>query len=76
MQSADVTFKIPKDILVSLSQDIQEFTKLVRLSITLDLYKKHKLSYGKAAELANLSQDEFLTEIDRSEIDLDVFHLL
>lgn len=69
MQSTEITFDVPKDILVSLSQDIQEFTQQVRLSVALDLYKKHKLSYGKAAELADISKDEFLTEIARNDID-------
>ena len=41
----------------------------LRLYTALQLFKKHKLSFGKAAELAGISRDEFLIELDRNKID-------
>lgn len=41
----------------------------MRLYTALHLFKKHKLSFGKAAELAGISRDEFLLELDKNEID-------
>ena len=40
-----------------------------RLYTALQLLKNHKLSFGKAAELAGISKDEFLIELDKNNID-------
>jgi predicted HTH domain antitoxin len=41
----------------------------LRLYAALQLFKKHKLSFGKAAELAGISRDEFLLELDKNDVD-------
>ena len=69
MKMTDIKFKIPIDILNALNQDKVEFTKQSRLYTALQLFKNHKLSFGKAAELAVLSKDEFLIELDKNNID-------
>jgi len=69
MKTAEIRFKIPEDILNVLNQNINEFTNQSRLYIALQLYKDHKLSFGKAAELAGISKDDFLVELDKNEID-------
>ena len=69
MKMTDIKFKIPKEILNALNQDKVEFTKQSRLYTALQLFKNHKLSFGKAAELAGLSKDEFLMELDKNNID-------
>ena len=69
MRMAEINFKIPEDILNVLNQDIHEFTQQSRLYTALQLFKNHKLSFGKAAELADISKDEFLIETDKNKID-------
>jgi predicted HTH domain antitoxin len=69
MKMTDIKFKIPEEILNALNQDKVEFTKQSRLYTALQLFKNHKLSFGKAAELAGLSKDEFLIELDKNNID-------
>ena len=69
MQTAEIRFDVQKDILNALNQNIEEFTMQLRLHSALQLFKKHKLSFGKAAELAGRSRDEFLIELDKNEID-------
>ena len=69
MKTAEIRFEIPEDILNALNQNRAEFTKQLRLYTALQLFKNHKLSVGKAAELANMSRDEFLIELDKNEID-------
>lgn len=69
MKMTDIKFKIPEEILNALNQDKIEFTKQSRLYTALQLFKNHKLSFGKAAELAGLSKDEFLIELDKNNID-------
>ena len=69
MKKTDIRYKIPEEILTSLNQDEKEFTKQSRLFTALQLFKNHKLSFGKAAELAGISKNEFLIELDRNNID-------
>lgn len=69
MKTAEVYFEISEDILDVLNQNIMEFTQQSRLFTALQLYKNHKLSFGKAAELAGISKDEFLIALDKNEID-------
>ena len=69
MRTAEVRFEIPEDILNALNQNILEFTKQLRLFTALQFFKNHKLSFGKAAELAGLSRDDFLIELDKNEVD-------
>ena len=69
MKTAEIRFEVQEDILNALNQNITEFTMQLRLYTALQLFKKHKLSFGKAAELAGISRDEFLIELDRNKID-------
>ena len=73
MKPAEIRFEIPEDILNSLNQNTNEFIKQLRLGTALQLYKNHKLSFGKAAELAGISRDEFLIEVDKNNIDFIVY---
>jgi predicted HTH domain antitoxin len=50
-------------------KNINEFAMNMRLHIAMHLFKKYKLSFGKAAEIAGVSRDEFLFELDKNEID-------
>ena len=70
MKMTNINFKIPQNILSSLNLDAIEFTQQSRLYTALQLYKNHKLSYGKASELAGISKDEFLLEIEKHNINL------
>ncbi len=47
-----------------------EFISQMRLCTALQLFKNHKLSFGQAAELAGLSKEKFLIELDNHNIDL------
>jgi predicted HTH domain antitoxin len=69
MRTAKIQFEITEDILNALNQNINEFTQKSRLYTALQLFKDHKLSFGKAAELAGISKDEFLIELDKNNID-------
>ena len=69
MKMTNINFKIPENILRSLNLDKIEFTHKSRLFTALQLYKNHKLSFGKASELAGISKDELLLEIEKNNID-------
>jgi predicted HTH domain antitoxin len=70
MAMASVRFEIPEEILYALNENIAEFTLQMRLFTALQLFKKHKLSLGKAANLAGMDKDQFMLELDRNEIPL------
>lgn len=70
MAMASVRFEIPEEILYALNESVTEFTYQMRLFTALQLFKKQKLSPGKAAKLAGIDKDQFLLELDRNEIPL------
>jgi predicted HTH domain antitoxin len=70
MRMTSIQFEIPEDILYSLNENTAEFTQRMRLYSALQLFKDHKLSLGKAAELAGIKKEHFMFELDRYEIPL------
>ena len=68
MGMASINFEIPDDILYSLNEDRTEFINKIRLYSALQLYKDHKLSIGKAAQLAGMKKEHFMFELDKFEI--------
>ncbi len=70
MKTAAIYFEIPEDILISLNQDRDEFTKHSRLYTAMQLFKNHKLSSGQAAELAGIDKFQFWAELNKNGIPL------
>ena len=69
MKMTNINFKIPENILSSLNLDKIEFTQQSRLYTALQLYKNHKLSFGKASELSGISKEVLLLELEKNNID-------
>lgn len=69
MKTTEIKFEISEKILNSLNQSSSEFTEQSRLFTALYLFKKHKLTFGQAAELAGLPKVYFLAELEKNEID-------
>lgn len=70
MKATQISFEVSESILQALNQSRDEFISQVRLLAALQLFKNHKLSFGQAAELAGMSKDRFLIELDNYNIDL------
>ena len=70
MRATQISFQISESILQALNQSRDEFINQMRLFTALQLFKNHKLSFGQAAELAGLSREKFLIELDNYNIDL------
>jgi len=64
MKTTQSSFEISEGILEVLNESREQFVRQVRLFTALQLFKSHKLSIGKAAELAGMSKDRFLIELD------------
>ncbi len=63
---AEIEF--PEDILISLKESKEEFVKNIKLYAATELYKRKKLSLGKAAELVGMPRLEFADLLSKSQI--------
>lgn len=63
---AEIEF--PEDILISLKESKEEFVKNIKLYAATELYKRKKLSLGKAAELVGMPRLEFADFLSKSRI--------
>ena len=70
MRTAQISFEISESLLQALNADREEFIKQMRLFTALQLFKRHKLSLGKAVELAAISRERFIIALDDHGIDL------
>ncbi len=59
-RTTNISFSVKQDILLSLKENAEEFTKDLRFLSALMWYKKSRLSLGKAAELAGYSKLDFI----------------
>lgn len=59
----NISFSINDDILLSLKEDAEEFTQNLRFLSALTLYRKNRLSLGKAAELAGYNKLDFIDKL-------------
>jgi len=58
-----ITIPIENRILLSLKKTKEEFEKDVKYIIALTLYKKKKISLGKAAKLAGYTKIDFIHKL-------------
>jgi predicted HTH domain antitoxin len=65
-----ISFEVPESFLLSMNQTQEEFTEKVLLTISIELFRTHKLSFGKASELSRLSKELFKLELFRRDISI------
>ena len=63
-RTIDITFPVKENILLSLKENKDDFIKEILFSSALQLYRKKKLSLGKAAELAGYTKIEFIEKLN------------
>lgn len=68
-----LVLEIPNEILVSLKESPQEFSKDLLMFAAMKLYELGKLSSGRAAQLAGVSRVGFLQSLSR--YDVPIFNL-
>jgi predicted HTH domain antitoxin len=59
----EIRLHIDDSIFLSLKEEKETFTKDMLFEYALRLYRKHKLSLGKAAELAGYTRLEFIQKL-------------
>jgi len=70
MGTTQVSFEVSDSVLLALNENQVEFARHLRLLAALQFFKDHKLSLGKAAELAGVTKERFVIELDDHDIDL------
>jgi len=67
-RTVNISFPVKENILLSLKETKDEFAKEVQFLSALLLYRKRKLSLGKAAELAGYKNKiEFIEKMQKEE---------
>lgn len=62
-----ISFPVKENILLSLKETKDEFAKELLYSAALLLYRKKKLSLGKAAELAGYDRITFIEKLQKED---------
>ncbi|MBI3353280.1 MAG: UPF0175 family protein [Nitrospirae bacterium] len=62
--------EVPEEILVSLKESSQEFSKDLLMLAAVKLYELGKLSSGRAAQLAGISRVSFLQALSRYNVSI------
>lgn len=63
-RTVNISFPVKENILLSLKESKDEFTREIMFSTALLLYRKRKLSLGKAAELSGYSKIDFIEKMN------------
>lgn len=61
----DINIKIDESILLSLKKTKEDFVKEMLFNNALMLYRKNKLSLGKAAKLAGYDRMDFIRKLQK-----------
>jgi predicted HTH domain antitoxin len=65
MPMVQMTIEMPEGALASLRKDPESFARELRLAAAIKWYELGDVSQGRAAEIAGLSRQEFLTALGR-----------
>lgn len=65
MNTVEVSFEFPRELLAVTRQDPAGFARELRLAAAVKWYEVGCVSQDKAAEVAGLSRSEFLTALGR-----------
>jgi predicted HTH domain antitoxin len=60
-----IAFDLEEDILSSVRQDPEGFTRELRIAAAVKWYELRRVSQGRAAEIAGLSRAEFIEALGR-----------
>ncbi len=68
METLTYSMTVPSEILLFLNKDINEFSLDMKLYTAMQLFREHKLSLGKAAELALMDKTKFMYHLNQNKI--------
>ena len=62
MKMVELKLNVPEEVLYTLNESKDGFIKQMKFYIALELFRIHKLSIGKAAELTEMEKVDFMRE--------------
>jgi predicted HTH domain antitoxin len=62
MKTVELKLNVPEEILYTLNENKNDFIKKMKFYTAVELFRIHKLSMGKAAELAEMNKIDFMFE--------------
>jgi predicted HTH domain antitoxin len=65
----ELTLKIPQEVFLALKLPDQDLEKALLLELSISLYQRNIMSFGKARELSCLSKWQFHDELGRRKIE-------
>ncbi len=65
METIQVSIRMPRGVLSAMRQDVDGFSREMRLAAAVKWYETGALSQAKAAEVAGLSRNDFLAALAR-----------
>jgi len=69
-QNVNISVSIPEEILLSLREDSNEFAASMKLMSAVKLFENHKLSVGQSAQLAGVSEEDFIKILGKNQISI------
>lgn len=70
-----IQIDLPSDILLTLNESEYELKKRIKGSLALQLYAHHKVTIGKAAQIAEMSRFEFETFLSDNKVPISTLEL-
>jgi predicted HTH domain antitoxin len=64
------TIELPEEVLLSLRTDENEFIDEMKKTMAVKYYANKKLSIGQSAELADMSEEDFIKLIGKEKISI------
>lgn len=75
IMSTQITLDFPSDIFLALNKNEVELKRDIKISFATSLYLQHKLTIGKAAQMAGLSRLEFENFLSENNIPISNLNL-
>lgn len=63
-----ITLEVPEEVLISLKETSEEFSRDLLMLAAVKLYQMGKLSSGRSAQLAGITRVSFLQSLARYEV--------
>ena len=64
------TIELPEEVMLSLRTDEDEFIKEMKKTMAVKYFKNKKLSIGQSAELAEMTEEDFIKYLGRNNISM------
>ncbi len=68
MQTVELKLNVPEEIFYTLNESKEDFSLKIKFYTAMELFKEHKLSLGKASELADMNKIDFMFELGKYEV--------